>query len=49
MAVSGKDWRSASERPLRVRTGLFVMGEIVVIFSSDMVVAGLSYVVYLDK
>lgn len=38
-AVSGTVWRSASERPLRVRTGLLVMGEMVVIVSSDMTMA----------
>lgn len=39
VAVSGIDWRSASERPLRVRIGLFVMGEMVVMVSSDMMMA----------
>jgi len=45
-AVSGKDLISASERPLRVRTGLLVMGEMVVIFSNDMMAV---YVICLDQ
>lgn len=38
VALSGMAWRSASERPFRVRIGLLVMGEMVVIFSTDMMV-----------
>ena len=48
-AVSGIDSTSASERPLRVRSGLLVMGEMVVIFSSDMMTVRASYVTFWNR